>query len=93
MKTNRHIKIIFAAKYFLLAFLFIPFLSYSQKQQDIPRPRGPIDLSETSNVVIYLVIPAIIIIVFLIFRKRIGRNKEEKSEGVKKRIDEKNREA
>lgn len=93
MKTNRNNKIIFAAKYFLLAFLFIPFLSYSQKQQDIPRPRGPVDLSETSNVIIYLVIPAIIIIAFLIFRKRIGGNKKEKTEGVKKNIDEKNRDS
>ncbi|WP_194972359.1 hypothetical protein [Aquiflexum lacus] len=93
MKPNRHIKINFTSINFLLAFLFIPFLSYSQKQQDIPRPRGPVDLSETSNVVIYLVIPAIIIIVFLIFRKRIGRNKEEKTEGVKKNIDGKNRDS
>lgn len=88
MKMNQHIKINYAFIYFLLALFFIPFLSYSQKQQDIPRPRGPVDLSETSNVIIYLVIPAIILIVFLIFRKRMGGNKEEETQKVKKRNDE-----
>lgn len=87
---NQRIKTNFAFGYFLLAFLFIPFLSYSQKQQDIPRPRGPIDLSETSNIIIYLVIPAIIIIAFLIFRRRMKGNEEEKKEGIKKRNDERN---
>ncbi|WP_373494970.1 hypothetical protein [Aquiflexum sp.] len=90
MKTKPHIKINFAFGYFLLALLFTPFLSYSQKQQDIPRPRGPIDFSETSNIVIYLVIPAIIIITFLILRKTLSGKVEDK-EGVKKSIDERNK--
>lgn len=64
---------------FIAMFLF-PIFSFAQKQPDIPMPRGPVDLSETSNLIIFIVIPAIIIIVFLIFRKRIKRINEEKKE-------------
>jgi len=93
---NQTIKIISQAKYFLFVLLFFPILSYSQKQPGIPMPRGPVDLSETSNLVIFIIIPAIIIIAFLIFRKRIKRIKrikKEKNEQIKKNIGEKNKKA
>ena len=88
---NQTIKIISKAKYFLIALLFLPFLSYSQKQPGIPMPRGPVDLSETSNLVIFIIIPAIIIMAFFIFRKRIKRFKKEKNERIKESIEEKNK--
>lgn len=53
-------------------------------------PRGPVDLSETSNLVIFIIIPAIIIIAFLIFRKRIKRIKKEKNERARINNQEKN---
>jgi phosphotransferase system glucose/maltose/N-acetylglucosamine-specific IIC component len=88
---NQTIKIISQAKYFLVVLLFFPILSYSQKQPGIPMPRGPVDLSETSNLVIFIIIPAIIIIAFFIFRKRIKRIKKEKNERIKEIIEEKNK--
>ncbi|WP_084118469.1 hypothetical protein [Aquiflexum balticum] len=88
---NQTIKIISQAKYFLVVLLFLPFLSYSQKQPGIPMPRGPVDLSETNNLVIFIIIPAVIIIAFLIFRKRIKRIKKEKNERIKESIEEKNK--
>ncbi|SMD41597.1 hypothetical protein SAMN00777080_0122 [Aquiflexum balticum DSM 16537] len=54
-------------------------------------PRGPVDLSETNNLVIFIIIPAVIIIAFLIFRKRIKRIKKEKNERIKESIEEKNK--
>jgi len=68
---------------FLFAFLFIPCISYSQVPRGIPKPTGPIDFSKTSNVVIFVVIPAVILIVFLIYRKRIKKVKQEKKERMK----------
>jgi phosphotransferase system glucose/maltose/N-acetylglucosamine-specific IIC component len=88
---NHTIKIISYAKYFFVVLLFFPILSYSQKQPGIPMPRGPVDLSETSNLVIFIIIPAIIIIAFLIFRKRIKRIKKKKNERIKENIEEKNK--
>ncbi|MEP0710624.1 hypothetical protein [Algoriphagus sp.] len=64
----------------LVALFLIPFVSFSQIPKGIPKPTGPIDFSETSNVVIFIVIPAVIIIVFLIFRKRIIRVMRERQE-------------
>lgn len=55
-------------------------------------PRGPVDLTEPSNLVIFIIIPVIIIIAFLIFRKRIKRIKKEKSDRLKESIEEKNKE-
>ena len=85
---NHTIKIISYAKYFFVVLLFFPILSYSQKQPGIPMPRDPVDLSETSKLVIFIIIPAIIIIAFLIFRKKIKRIKAAKKEQMKKNIDE-----
>ncbi|MFD2036337.1 hypothetical protein ACFSKL_16150 [Belliella marina] len=63
---------------FVLTLIMFPFLCYSQNQPNIPKPRGPIDFSQTSNLVIFLLIPAVIIIAYLIFRNRIKHVKEEK---------------
>ncbi|PZX55339.1 hypothetical protein LV84_02477 [Algoriphagus ratkowskyi] len=68
----------------LLAFLLSPGISYSQIPQNTPQPTGPIDFSETSNVIIYVVIPGVILIVFLIFRKRILRAMQERRDRIRK---------
>jgi len=86
---NRHFKAISAAKFFLFAFVFLPLVSYSQTQAEIPKPRGPVDLSKTSNLVLYIVIPAIIFILFMIFRKRIKGIRKNKSEWMKQGKDTK----
>ena len=68
----------------------IPSVAKAQKSPGIPMPSGPVDLSETSNLVIFIIIPALILIAFLIFRKRIKRIKKEKREKLKDE-NEKNR--
>nr|WP_211482880.1 hypothetical protein [Algoriphagus locisalis] len=69
---------------FLLAIiLLIPGISYAQYQENIPKPSGPVDLSETSNQVIFIALPLLILILYLIFRKRIKKIKKDKNEGMK----------
>lgn len=65
---------------FLLAIiLLIPGMSYAQYQEGIPKPSGPVDLSETSNQILFIAIPLFILILYLIFRKRIKKIKKEKN--------------
>ncbi|WP_439489621.1 hypothetical protein [Algoriphagus sp.] len=69
----------------LFTFLLMPLSVYSQKQPGIPRPTGPIDFSQTSNQIIFVLIPAIIIIAYLIFRGKIKKVKQEKKDRLKKK--------
>lgn len=78
------IRYISSASSFLFAFLLIPYISYSQIPQNIPKPTGPIDFSDTSNQVIFVAIPAVIILAFLIFRNRIKKVKQKKRNYEKK---------
>lgn len=69
-----------------LTFLITVFLAVSghaQNQPDIPKPRGPVDLSDTSNLIIFIVIPLIILIVYLVYRKRIKKVREEREDRIK----------
>lgn len=84
MMNNLLLKYISTVYSLLLVLLLIPSLSYSQVPKGVPKPTGPIDLSETSNVVIFIAIPALILIIFLIFRKRIKKVKEDKKERLRK---------
>lgn len=77
------------AKYLLSLFFFLPLLVYSQNQPGIPKPSGPVNLNDTSDLVIYIIIPVIILILFLVFRKRIFKIKEEKQERIQKDREEK----
>ena len=83
---NKFSKHFATASVFLLAFFLVPAFSFAQNQPNIPKPRGPIDFSQTSNIVIFVIIPAIIIIAFLIFRKRIWKVKQEKKENNDRKI-------
>jgi hypothetical protein len=49
---------------------------YAQTQPDIPKPRGPVDLSDTTNAVIFIVIPILIFIFYLIWRREMKKRKE-----------------
>ncbi|WP_153231800.1 hypothetical protein [Algoriphagus machipongonensis] len=64
---------------FLLSMIFlIPGISFAQYQEGIPKPSGPIDFSETSNQIIFIAIPLVILILYLIFRRRIKKIREER---------------
>lgn len=64
----------------LVIFLLVPGFSYAQYQENIPKPSGPIDLSDTSNQIIFIVIPLVILILYLVFRRRIRKVKKDKRE-------------
>ncbi len=79
MMMNKFLSKITSLSNFLLTIiLLIPSITYAQYQENIPKPSGPVDLSKTSNQVIFIYIPLAIIIIYLIYRKRIKRIKEEK---------------
>ncbi len=76
---NRFLINNFTPSNFLLAIiLLVPGISFAQYQENIPKPSGPIDFSETSNQVIFILIPLLILILYLIFRRRIKKIKEGK---------------
>lgn len=60
---------------------FILFLAgsqaYAQVQPGIPKPRGPVDLSDTSNLVIFIILPILVIIGYFFWRKAMKKRKEE----------------
>lgn len=76
----------------LFLLVMIPFLSFGQKRPDLPKPQGPIDLSDPTNILLYIIIPAIILIAFFVFRKRIFKVKEEQKERLKEKNQEGNKE-
>lgn len=49
---------------------------FAQNQPDIPKPRGPVDLSDPANVVIFIVIPFLIFIFYLIWRREMKKRNE-----------------
>lgn len=87
MLVNHKTQVI--SKCLLSLFFFLPLLAFAQNQPGIPKSSGPVDLNDTSDLVIYIIIPAIILILFLVFRKRIFKIKEEKQERIQKDREEK----
>jgi hypothetical protein len=56
-----------------------PFI-LAQMQPDIPKPRGPVDLSDPVNVVIFIVLPLIVIIAFFFWRNAMKKKRKEEEE-------------
>lgn len=53
--------------------LFILLISgfvFAQKPSEIPGDTGKVELTETSDVIIYILIPIIIIILYFVWKKR-----------------------
>lgn len=64
---------------FILSFLAtLPFAAMAQIQQGIPKPTGPVDLSKTSDLVIFIILPAIVIIIFFFWRKAIKKRYDKR---------------
>ena len=55
---------------------------FAQNNPGIPKPRGPVDLSDPANVVIFIVIPILIFIFYLVWRREMKKRKE-REEGKK----------
>ncbi|WP_291778318.1 hypothetical protein [Cecembia sp.] len=67
------LKIILSINAFILD---IP--AIAQMQENIPRPSDPLDLSDTTTLVIFIIIPLVILLAYFIFRKRIQRIRQER---------------
>ncbi len=63
-----------------LLFGLMNHLILAQMQPDIPQPRGPVDLSDPVNVVIFIVLPLIVIIGFFFWRNAMKKKRKEEEE-------------
>jgi RsiW-degrading membrane proteinase PrsW (M82 family) len=52
---------------------------FAQMQPDIPQPRGPVNLRETSNLVLFIILPALVLIGYFFWR-RATKRRENKGE-------------
>nr|MBI1229345.1 adenylosuccinate synthetase [Cytophagales bacterium] len=50
--------------------------SFAQKQPGIPRPRGPVDLSETANLIMFIILPALVIVGYFFWRSAYKKRKK-----------------
>jgi uncharacterized BrkB/YihY/UPF0761 family membrane protein len=69
---------------FLLVSFFYTLFSPSvigQVPQGIPKDNGPIDLSSTSNIIVYVVLPLVVVAIFVIWRIA-NRRKRREEEGL-----------
>lgn len=69
---------------FLLVSFFYSLFSPSvigQVPQGIPKDNGPIDFSSTSNVVIYILLPLVVLIGFVIWKIAVKRRRKNEEEG------------
>ncbi|MEX2513828.1 MAG: hypothetical protein WD398_13065 [Cyclobacteriaceae bacterium] len=67
---------------FYTVFIFIASLTvaFGQKQPGIPQPRGPVDLSDTSNLIIFIVLPIIVIIAYFFWRSAVKKRNRKREE-------------
>ncbi|MEX2567483.1 MAG: hypothetical protein WD431_16175 [Cyclobacteriaceae bacterium] len=67
---------------FFTAFILMSTLMYAfgQKQPGIPQPRGPVDLSETSNLILFIVLPIIVIIAYFFWKSAVKKRKRRREE-------------
>ena len=56
---------------------FLPHFTFAQKQPGIPKPRGPVDLSETANIVMFIILPALVIIGYFFWRSAMKKRREK----------------
>jgi hypothetical protein len=70
---------------FLLVSFFYTLFSPSvigQVPQGIPKDNGPIDLSSTTNIIIYIVLPIVVVAVFIFWRMAVKKKRKEEEEGL-----------
>src|SRR5690606_35384083 len=59
--------------------LFSPVVC-GQVPQGVPKGTGPIDFSSTTNIIIYIVLPAIVLVAFIFWRVAIKKRRKENEE-------------
>ncbi|HRE79244.1 MAG TPA: hypothetical protein PLL09_15610 [Flavobacterium sp.] len=57
-------------KYIRLFILLISGFVFAQKPSEIPGDTGKVELTETSDVIIYILIPVVVTILYFVWRKR-----------------------
>jgi uncharacterized BrkB/YihY/UPF0761 family membrane protein len=64
----------------MVFFLFtLSFSTMAQVQRGLPKPSDPIDLSKTSDLVIFVLLPALVIIFIFLWRRAIKKRKQNRN--------------
>ena len=64
--------------------LMVSGLIYAQRPTNIPEPSEPFNVFESAeNIIFYIVLPVIIIVLYIIWRRRISREKEKETDKYK----------
>ena len=58
----------------------LPFSGMAQIQRGIPKPTDPIDLSKTSDLVIFIVLPALVIVLIFFWRRAIKKRNQNRND-------------
>ncbi len=70
---------------FLVVSFFYTLFSPSvigQVPQGIPKDNGPIDFSSTSNIVVYIVLPILVVLIFVFWRMATKKKRQEEEDGL-----------
>ena len=70
---------------FLVVSFFYTLFSPSvigQVPQGIPKNNGPIDFSSTSNIVVYIVLPILVVLIFVFWRMATKKKRQEEEDGL-----------
>jgi membrane protein implicated in regulation of membrane protease activity len=77
-KLRMDVNTFLALTVFLLCTL--PFSAISQVQRGLPKPTDPIDLSKTNDLVIFVVLPALVIVLIFFWRRAIKKRDQKRKE-------------
>ncbi|EPR70824.1 hypothetical protein [Cyclobacterium qasimii] len=62
----------------LLLMAIVPHGLMAQIQEGLPKPSDPIDLSDTSDLVIFIILPILVFILYLFWRKAIKKRNDRR---------------
>jgi hypothetical protein len=65
---------------YILIFLFTPFL-YGQRPTHSPNPQDntPIDFTNLFDVIVFIILPIVMFIFYILWRKQVKKNKDNKN--------------
>jgi len=65
---------------YILIFLFTPFL-YGQQPTHSPNPQNnyPLEFNNLFNVIVFIVLPVVIFILYLVWRKQVKKDRDNKN--------------
>ncbi len=63
--------------FLVIVYSFIPAVVAAQIPRDIPHQSEPVDFSDPANILLYIGVPVLMVVLYVILRKRRGRRRDE----------------